>query len=63
MGQWLLIVDREVRGRFATLLAAVTEEERLRSLAPARRMPMTDVVRADWPSCAWLQHQIRELTN
>lgn len=53
---WLLIVDREVRGRFTTMAAAMTEEERLRSLASKRgRTPITDVVHADWPSCAWLQ--------
>lgn len=53
---WLLIVDREVRGRFTTITAAYAEEERLRFLAAKRgRTPLTDVVHEDWPSCTWLQ--------
>lgn len=53
---WLLIVDREVRGRFTTIDAAMAEEERLRHLAFKRgRLPLTDVVHTDWPSCAWLK--------
>ena len=54
---WLLILDREVRGRFTTIRGAETEEERLRQLASKRgRVPLTDVVHKDWPSCAWLKN-------
>lgn len=54
---WLLIVDREVRGRFTTIAAAEAEEERLRFLAAKHgRVPITDVAHTDWPSCAWLKN-------
>jgi hypothetical protein len=55
---WIVLIDREVRGRFSTRQHAEVEEERLRRIAAKRGWcPLSDVVHADWPSCAWLKDE------